>query len=270
MSTPNPLIPQGSNPNTPRVKSNIKIAIVSILAIHLVLFGGLLLQGCKRDNQKLAAEPANALPNFDPAAFANQPAAPQPTTATPGQPALPPPGATPAPPNLVATPMPAQPGVAAPAPAEPPPAAAGAPSEYIVKKGDSFEAIAKANGTTTKAIAAANPGVDSRRMKIGQKLVLPPPTATATASASPAPAEAMPPGTEIYSVKSGDTLTRIANHYKTSVKALRAANNLKTDQIRVGQKLKIRIMQTADVPPAVLPQPVTPSGAPAPTAPASL
>src|ERR1051325_4236474 len=102
MSTPNPLIAQGTNPNTPRVKSNIKIAVVSILAIHLVLFGGLLLQGCKRDNQKLAAEPTNALPNFDPAAFANQPAAPQPTAGTPDQPASPPSAPTPA--GLVATP----------------------------------------------------------------------------------------------------------------------------------------------------------------------
>jgi LysM repeat protein len=42
-----------------------------------------------------------------------------------------------------------------------------------------------------------------------------------------------------YTVKSGDTLTKVATAHKTTVKALRAANNLKTDAIKVGQKLTI-------------------------------
>src|SRR5207247_1668197 len=69
----------------PRVKPNIKIAVATILAIHLVLFGGLLLQGCKRDNPQAAGDPTNALPTFDPNAFAAQQGAPP-----PGQPAPPP------------------------------------------------------------------------------------------------------------------------------------------------------------------------------------
>ena len=40
-------------------------------------------------------------------------------------------------------------------------------------------------------------------------------------------------------MKSGDNLTKIAAQHGTSVKALRAANGLKTDSIKVGQKLKI-------------------------------
>ena len=46
-------------------------------------------------------------------------------------------------------------------------------------------------------------------------------------------------GEQIYTVKSGDNLTKIARQFGTTVKALRAANGLKTDSIKVGQKLKI-------------------------------
>ena len=47
------------------------------------------------------------------------------------------------------------------------------------------------------------------------------------------------PSEQVYTVKSGDSLTRIAGQFGLKVKALRAANSLKTDKIRVGQKLKI-------------------------------
>ena len=42
-----------------------------------------------------------------------------------------------------------------------------------------------------------------------------------------------------YIVKSGDTLSKIAKKYRVSVDALRRKNNLKSNIIRVGQKLKI-------------------------------
>jgi LysM repeat protein len=46
-------------------------------------------------------------------------------------------------------------------------------------------------------------------------------------------------GVAVYLVKSGDTLTRIAKTHGITVKALRAANNLATDRISVGEQLKI-------------------------------
>lgn len=45
--------------------------------------------------------------------------------------------------------------------------------------------------------------------------------------------------TVIYEVKAGDALTNIARAYGVSIQELRLANDLKTDQILVGQKLKV-------------------------------
>lgn len=46
-------------------------------------------------------------------------------------------------------------------------------------------------------------------------------------------------GETIYVVKSGDTLTRIAKTHGTTIKALKSANNLASDKILAGEKLKV-------------------------------
>jgi len=46
-----------------------------------------------------------------------------------------------------------------------------------------------------------------------------------------------------YEVKSGDSLEKIASANKTSVKAIKESNGLKSDKIVIGQKLKIDILQ---------------------------
>jgi hypothetical protein len=43
----------------------------------------------------------------------------------------------------------------------------------------------------------------------------------------------------VYIVQPGDSLIRIAKRHGTTVKALRAANDLKADRIGIGQKIKI-------------------------------
>jgi putative chitinase len=127
-------------------------------------------------------------------------------------------------------------------PPPPTPVAAGT-SEYKVVKGDTFGTIAKKfPGVTAKAIEAANPKVDPTKLQINQIIQIPAPSA---ATSAPAPAA----GSQlIYKVKSGDTLSKIATEHKTTVKALRNANNLKTDNIKVGQPLKIPVKAPAAAP----------------------
>jgi LysM repeat protein len=88
------------------------------------------------------------------------------------------------------------------------------------------------------------------------------------AAAPPAPGD----DTLTYKVKSGDTLMKIARSHGTTVKAIKALNGLKTDQIKVGQVLKLPAKAAAPteaVPatatPAYTPPPLTPpAGQPAP------
>jgi LysM repeat protein len=121
-----------------------------------------------------------------------------------------------------------------------PPLGFGEGTEHTVMQKDSFYTLAKKYNTTPTAIANANPGIDSTKLKIGQKLKIPPPkSATPATAAGNGGSFATNVGEKLYSVKSGDNLNRIARANGVSLSALRAANNLKTDQIKVGQKLKI-------------------------------
>lgn len=47
------------------------------------------------------------------------------------------------------------------------------PGEYVIKAQDSFAKIARAHGCSIADIQAVNPGVDSSKLKVGQKIKLP-------------------------------------------------------------------------------------------------
>jgi LysM repeat protein len=158
------------------------------------------------------------------------------------------------------------PPVAEPTP--PPYTAPATGTEHVIAKGDSFYSIGKKYGVTIKAIADANPGVDSAKLQIGQKIKIPAATAAAPAAGgATAPAVEAAPGTQTYTVKSGDTLTAIAAKFGVTIRALRSANNLSTDRIKVGDKLKIPAKAAAPAP-APVAAPVVPEATPtaAPTA----
>lgn len=52
-------------------------------------------------------------------------------------------------------------------------------------------------------------------------------------------------GTTYYTVKSGDTLTRIARLHDMTIDQLRELNNLQSDMLSIGQELTVRDVQTA-------------------------
>jgi LysM repeat protein len=138
-----------------------------------------------------------------------------------------------------------------------PPAAVA--QEHTVAAGESFTTIGKKYGVTADAIAKANPGVDSRKLKINQKLKVPEraaavagtTTTTTTTSADAVPAAAASMVT--YQVKQGDTLIKIAKNHRTTVEKLKAANNLKSTSIRIDQKLKVPVKAEATTPVATPP-----------------
>ncbi|HTJ79981.1 MAG TPA: LysM domain-containing protein [Rariglobus sp.] len=47
------------------------------------------------------------------------------------------------------------------------------PDEYVIKSGDTFAKIARANGVSLADIVAVNPGVNASKLHVGQKIKLP-------------------------------------------------------------------------------------------------
>lgn len=129
-------------------------------------------------------------------------------------------------------------------------AAAGS-GTYTVKAGDTLGKIANAHGVSLSAMLKAN-NMDlksARRLRIGQKLVIPTSTRPVrknsarrngkTVRSSSATAVAAD-GT--YTVKAGDTLGGIARRLKVKTADLQKANNLSDAQVRrlqIGQKLVV-------------------------------
>lgn len=106
---------------------------------------------------------------------------------------------------------------------------------YVVKKGDSLWSIAKKYNMTVDELKSIN-NLKSNLLSIGQRLKI----------------KESNDNQNIYIVKKGDTLYKIANMYGTTVDNLKALNNLKNNNLSIGQNLivpsknKIYIVQKGD------------------------
>ncbi len=126
---------------------------------------------------------------------------------------------------------------------------ATATQTYTVQSGDSLSKIAAKVGVTAREITELNNIKDANKIRVGQKLVLPSYAQSVPAgeskpaakkpAAKPQPAAPAVAGKGEYVVRSGDSLSKIAVRNGTTVKALREVNDLKSDMIRIGQKLKL-------------------------------
>ena len=72
MKEPSPLVPQGSFEAQAKRKSHVRIAVFSILAIHVVVLGGLLILGCKREDKDKDNSAQNPPTNDVPAFASNE------------------------------------------------------------------------------------------------------------------------------------------------------------------------------------------------------
>lgn len=119
---------------------------------------------------------------------------------------------------------------------------------YTVKKGDNLWTIARRSNVSLNELYAAN-GLDTTSiLSIGQQLQIPVEGSTATVTA-PSPDTYQPTsfnqGSTEYMVKRGDSLSKIANQFDTSVRAIKAANGLSSDLIRVGDKLVVPVSSSS-------------------------
>ena len=96
---------------------------------------------------------------------------------------------------------------------------------YTVAKGDSLWSIAKKFNISVDKLKAMN-NLSSNLLQVGQKLIV-------------KEMETVPTG-DYYVVQSGDTLYSIAKNNNLTIDQIKSLNNLTTNSLSVGQKLKLK------------------------------
>ena len=203
--------------------------IMIVVALHVLVIGGIFVfEGCSRSKvQSPQLADNESLPGQTSSETATSAAPMDVTSATPAL--------TPIAPTTGAITPTMPPAVPAPAATEP------QATTYAVKKGDSLWKIAKTGNVTVAELMKANNLTKTSVLKVGQKLSIPakaPSTESAPTVASAAGATTTESGAS-YTVASGDSLWKIANKNGVTVSALKKANNLASDSLKVGQKLTI-------------------------------
>lgn len=121
---------------------------------------------------------------------------------------------------------------------------------YRVRPGDTLASIAARFGSSVRVLQRANGVRNPHRIRIGDRLLIPPGRGVKPPPTTPAQAmvtaqqEAVQEETASeplsHAVRKGETLTQIAARYQTSVEALQAANQLRSaDHLQPGQRLVV-------------------------------
>ncbi|MGF1688842.1 N-acetylmuramoyl-L-alanine amidase [Photobacterium japonica] len=125
--------------------------------------------------------------------------------------------------------------------------------KHTVARGQSLSVIANKYGTTVAAIKTTN-NLKSNTVRVGQVLMIPgkapavshtsstaqkSSTSSSRSTTQKAPAKK----TVTHTVKRGEFLGKIANQYGVSLSSIRSANRLRSDELAVGQTLKIDVSQ---------------------------
>lgn len=106
---------------------------------------------------------------------------------------------------------------------------------YTVQRGDSLWEIANRFGTTVDELKRLN-NLTSNTLQIGQVLKLPGATTTPDENAT-------------YTVQKGDSLWLIADRFNTTVDELKRINNLTSNNLQIGQILKLPNATVMPTPP---------------------
>lgn len=118
---------------------------------------------------------------------------------------------------------------------------------YTVKSGDSLSKIATSYGMSVSQIATLNQISNVNVIRVGQILKVAGTSATTSqSSATNITTSKVSVNTGTYTVKSGDTLSKIASSNKMTVAQLASLNNItNVNMIKVGQVLKVTQTTTA-------------------------
>jgi LysM repeat protein len=122
------------------------------------------------------------------------------------------------------------------------------PLEYTVKNGDTPGRVALLYDVSLQELMAFNGKAEDDLIVVGEVLKIPPPTLQPRDTETPAPGTPTPsaPNEVTYIVQPGDTLSDIAEKFKTTVEAIQRRNNI-TDisKLMPGQQLIISTSVTS-------------------------
>ncbi len=115
--------------------------------------------------------------------------------------------------------------------------------EHVVRRGETLGEIGERYGVSVRLLRAANNNVHPRRLRIGQRLVIPvSPAARTRAAAGRAPQPRLTvSGVRYHRVRRGETLWIIANRYGVTIAELRRWNGMGPSEtlLDVGERLAV-------------------------------
>ncbi len=112
---------------------------------------------------------------------------------------------------------------------------------HKVKRGESAASIAHRYGISANALMSYNSLSAKRRVRVGQQLKVPLHGVRYAAGTPAQRSERKGQGEQItrYKVKSGDTLSSVAQRFNTTPSEIKKLNNINRDTIRIGQTIQI-------------------------------